>query len=223
MNHPYFKKSPREQRRVQVRVGAAVIGIVFLSLLLAWVTRFSLLPFIMIPIALSIAAPFIDVPALKKSDKLRYFSPLFVAEKPKDGIMKIHGGSLFDYYFVLDKMMNGKERIDFILLQFIEGLLELIEVYEEKELENLTVRGTSYIINRRTAERFGFEVVQTDILQRFILTFNYFNILISYSLAKRKLSFPKISSTITFEAKLDTLAERKELLLELRNRMQAQS
>ena len=142
-----------------------------------------------------------------------YYSPLFISEKPKNGLLKIHGGTLFDYFFVVDKKMNGKRRTNYIIQQYLNGLLFLIEDY--KNNERMKIRGTSYIINKKTAERFGFKIIETDILQKFILTFNYFNILISNSIAKNRLSFPNLNKTITFEAEIGQLIERKEYIQKL--------
>ena len=150
---------------------------------------------------------------LKKNGGVIYYSPLFISEKPKNGLIKIHGGTLFDYYFVIDKKMNGKQRTNFIIQQYLDGLLHLIEKYENDK--KIKIRGTSYIKNKRTAEKIGFEIVETDILQKIILIYNYFNILISNSIAKNKLSFPKLNKTKTFDADLSQLLERKEYIEKL--------
>lgn len=150
------------------------------------------------------------MPSLKKSGNMIYYSLLFIAEKPKDGTINIHGGTLFDCYFVIDKTMNGRQRTTFIIQQYIEGLLALME--EHKNNKQLKIRGTSYIINERTAKKMGFKIVETDILQKITLIYNYFNILISNSIAKNKLSFPKLSETKTFEADMIQLLEQKEFI-----------
>jgi len=79
----------------------------------------------------------------------------------------------------------------------------------------MKISGTSYIINKRTAEKIGFEIINTDILQRLILTYNYFNILISNSIAKNKLTFPNLNKTETFESNIRQLLERKEYIEKL--------
>ncbi len=150
------------------------------------------------------------MPSLKKSGKLIYYSPLFIAETPKNGFIKIHGGTLFDYYFVIDITMNGKQRTDFIIQQYLDGLLYLIETYEKDP--TMTIRGTSYILNKRTAEKMRFKIVETEVLQKIILIYNYFNILISTSIAKNKLAFPKLNNIKTFEANVSQLLKRKEYI-----------
>jgi hypothetical protein len=172
-------------------------------------------------IVLSIIAPFFDTPSLKKSGAITYHSLLFLSEKPKNGVLIIHGGTLFDYVFVLDKKMNGTLRTKFILQQYLQGLLNLIEQYEINENGNLKVRGTSYIINESTAKRIGFTINKTDFVQKMILTYNYFNILISASIAKDKLSFPNLNDTKTFEATLIDLVERKEYIRNLNSKLKS--
>lgn len=142
-----------------------------------------------------------------------YYSPLFLAEMPKDGKMTVHGGTLFDYYFVIDKKMNGKQRTDFILKQYLSGLLCLMEEHQNNKA--LKIQGTSYIINARTAEKIGFTVVKTDFSKKIILALNYFNVLISNSMAKNKLSFPNLNKTQTFEADIRQLIIKKEYIIRL--------
>ncbi|MGB6037021.1 MAG: hypothetical protein WBG42_12185 [Cryomorphaceae bacterium] len=221
MKHRFYSKSKKEQRQIQFWIALAVIVIILLALSLSWITGIYLFVILISWIALSIIAPFFDAPSLKKSGGLIYYSPLFISEKPKNGMVKIHGGTLFDYVFVIDPEMNGKQRTTFIIQQYLEGLLKLIEAHEINKHDDLLIRGTSYIINKRTAQRMGFKVVKTDSLQYLILIFNYFNVLTTHSLAKGKLSFPKMEATKTFEAKLTELVERKEHIERLNEMMKS--
>ncbi|MBW8241592.1 hypothetical protein K1F50_02185 [Muricauda oceani] len=202
------------------RILLAALLVSILICWLAWATQFYFLAVIAILAILTLVAPFIDVPTMKKSGKLRYHSLLMLSEKPKDGVIKIHGGTLFDYVFVIDKKMGGNQRRSFIIQQYLEGLLHLLE---HTDLEpDTTIRGTSYIINKRTAKRLGFTVVPTDFLQKMILAYNYLNVLVTYSMAKGKLSFPKISKTITFEATLKDIGQKKEFLINLNEKLRSE-
>ena len=109
--------------------------------------------------------------------------------------------------------MNGAQRTNFIIQQYLDGLLSFLEVH--KNDTHMKIRGTSYIINERTAKKIGFEIVETDFLQKALLTYNYFNILISNSIAKNKLSFPNLKKTKTFETDISRLIERKEYIEKL--------
>ena len=215
MKHRFYTKTKKEQNKIFIVIAVCALAIIVPSIVLSIYSGFYLIGILILVITLSVIAPFFDMPSLKKSGKMIYHSPLFIAEKPKNGLIKIHGGTLFDYFFVIDKTMNGKQRTNFIIQQYLEGLLRLIEKYENNK--TMKIKGTSYILNQRTAEKIGFQIVKTDILQKIILTYNYFNILISNSIAKNKLSFPKLNKTKTFEADLSQLLERKEYIEKLNN------
>lgn len=219
VQHGFYAKTRRQQNQLLLLMGLTFFVVILLLVFISWITRFYFIGILLIPITLSVIAPFIDTPALKKSGKLIYHSLLFLSEKEKNGIIKIHGGTLFDYVFVIDKKMNGNQRTNFILQQYLQGLLNLIEENENSNVNDLTIRGTSYIINDRTARRVGFKSVRTDNIQKLILIYNYFNVLITYSIAKGKLSFPKLGASKTFEANLSTLVEKKEYIGNLHNKL----
>jgi hypothetical protein len=172
-----------------------------------------------IAISLSIIAFFFDNPALKKQGKLIYYSTLFVGEKEEKGIIKIHGGSLFDYVFVIDKTLSGKQRINFILQKYLEGILSLIDSCEKDNTTAVRIKETTRILNEKTAHKIGLNMIKTDIIQKLILTFNYVNILISNSIAKRKLSFPKLTTIKTFESTVEELIKRRKFIEGLKDKL----
>lgn len=193
----------------QALIAGCALLVISLSLFLSFLSGFYLLSLLAFSITLSIIAPFFDTPSGIKRGKLIYYSSLFLAEPEKKGEIKIHGGTLFDYVFVLDKKMSGNTRTRFILQKYLEGLLNLMADYEEKANKEIMITGTSYILNKRTANKLGFRLVTTDPVQKLILIYNYFNLLISNSIAKGKLSFPNINRIITVEASLDELCQNK--------------
>lgn len=219
MKHRFYSKTKKQRNQIQVLIGLAAILIIVFAFLISWATNFYLLVIIIFPIVLTLIAPFFDVPSLKKSGDLKYHSLLFLTEKPKGGLVKVHGGTLFDYVFVLDTDLKGKDRTAFIIQQYLQGLLNLIEDFEKNKTPNLIIRGTSYIINERTAQRIGFKVTESKITQKLILIFNIFNVLLTYSIAKGKLSIPKLSETKTFEANLSELFHYKETIINLNNKL----
>lgn len=215
MNHRFYTKSKKEQNRVHVVIGICSVSILCLFVSIAIASGVYSIGVVTFVLILSVIAPFYDVPSLQKSGKMIYYSSLFIAEQPKNGCIKVHGGTLFDYYFVIDRKMNGKQRTNFIIQQYLQGLVALIEKYESDK--QMKIRGTSYIINDRTAEKMGFKIVKTDSIEKVILIYNYFNILISNSFAKNRLSFPKLSRTKTFEADISQLLARKEYIEKMNN------
>ncbi len=122
---------------------------------------------------------------------------------------------------MIDKNIKEKKRVNFILQQYLQGLLNLIEEYETKKADELIIRGTTYIINDRTASRIGFQIRKTDHIQKLILIYNYFNILLTYSIAQGKLSFPKLSDTKTYETSIGNLIARKEYLKNLNEKLKS--
>lgn len=221
MQHRFYIKTQKQQNQIQFLIGFAAFLVILFSFLIFWITGFYLIVIILFCIGLSIIAPFFDTPSLKKSGKLTYHSLLFLSEIPKNGILKIHGGTLFDYVFVIEKKMNGKQRTNFIIQQYLQGLLNLIEENKNSSDDNLIIRGTSYMINDKTAQRIGFRVIDTDFIQKLILIYNYSNILISFSIAKGKLSFPNLKETKTFETTLRDLVHREKYLMDLNEKLKS--
>ena len=113
--------------------------------------------------------------------------------------------------------MNGQERTKLILLEYLKGLINLIE----EEDENIIIEGTSYIINERTANKVGLKKVSTNGLQWIILVFNYINLMVSISMAKKTIQFPNLNKVITYRAKVADIKKKeafiKRLILKLEN------
>jgi hypothetical protein len=69
----------------------------------------------------------------------------------------------------------------------------------------------------------GFEVVKKDFLQQAILIFNYFNLLVTNSIGKGRLSFPVMKQIITIEADLNSLIDNKRAIQQLRDHLDKQT
>ncbi|WP_215224094.1 hypothetical protein [Echinicola shivajiensis] len=219
LEHRYYSKSRGQQIQIQFLIGFGALLLVLMAFLVSWSTGIYLIGILVFSIVLSIIAPFFDVPSLRESGKLRYHSWLFLSEPEKNGLVKVHGGTLFDYVFVIDRKLNGKARQRLIIQQYLEGLLHLIAENEKQQADERLIRGTSYIINERTARKIGFKRVKTDYLQKLILLYNFFNVLISASIAKGKLAFPKLKDIQTFEASLGELVKRKAYISSLNEQL----
>ena len=166
-----------------------------------------------------IYAPFIDVPSGIKSGDFIYYSPLLMGEKIKKNRLVLHSGSLFDYYFVLDRQSNSQERKKSVFSANIEGLLKLINQYENNQPTHIKIKATSYIINSRTAKKLGLQKTDSDMLQYFILYLNFFNLTCALSLLNNKLTWPKINQTSTYEGELDSLIAQKSKLIALQKKL----
>ncbi len=163
--HSFYSKTKREKRVFFAKLFLISIGVIVILGLLSYFTHFYFLGILGFSIYLTLLAPFIDVPGLQKTGGLVYYSLLFLGEKPKNNKISIHGGTLFDYLFVLHFNETGRQRTQFIFQQFLIGLLHLIEELENQNLHIEKISGTSYFLNEKTASRIGFTKTETNGMQ----------------------------------------------------------
>lgn len=218
LENKFFLFSKEKQKIFQVKLGLSTIALIFILALILGLINVKLLPLAIvgIPIIMSLIAPFFDVPSLIKKGDLKYYSLFLLAEKKNKGVIKIHGGTLFDYYFVFDDRMNGKERTKIILLEYLKGLINLIS----DEDDSTKIKGTSYIINEKTANKIGLQKAATDNFQTFILLFNYFSLMASMYLAKGVFSFPNLNNINTYEAEVRDIKKKEEYINQLINKIE---
>jgi hypothetical protein len=93
LNHRFFNKNKKEQNRILVLIAICSFSMIFPIIVVSIYSGIYLIGILTIAITLSIIAPFFDMPFLKKSGRMIYYSPLFISEKPKNGLLKIHGGN----------------------------------------------------------------------------------------------------------------------------------
>jgi hypothetical protein len=217
--HPFYAKSPRTQKRVQLQIAATSLAVnLLVGALSLWVGWY-FLPLFCITATLSLVAPFYHVPSQKNAGKLIYYSPLFIAEVERDGVIKIHGGTLFDYVFVVDRSLSEEQRRDRILLDSINGFLRMVDSHSSRDLELISIIGTSYFISERTAVRIGLRRIPTDPVQVLILGLNYFNLTVSYSIARAKLAFPRLGDIGTYKGRLADVAKNADYLRSLQRQL----
>src|SRR6056297_698572 len=182
--HSFSLKSRTEQKRFQARlvsVSPLFIGAVSALLYLA-----GLLPliFLVFALVLSIIAPFLDVPSMVRSGKLRYYSPFLLGETERNSTLVLHAGTLFDSWFLFRKNMPASERKRLAMGGMIEGMINLSEEHKRADRRDLKVRTTSYILNERSAEKLGLEKRPTDAFQTLILYYNYFKPTVEQGIAR---------------------------------------
>jgi len=66
IRHRFFDKSEKEQRKIQIAIGAAALAVIILFTILSLILKLYSLPFVFMVIIISIVASFFDVPSLKK-------------------------------------------------------------------------------------------------------------------------------------------------------------
>ncbi|UZH54093.1 hypothetical protein JRG66_08755 [Salinimicrobium tongyeongense] len=219
MRNKFFELSSKQKRRFYIKLISIVLSLLIPIFFISFYFKIYFLAPITFWIVLSVIASFFDMPSMIKNGKLQYESSLLISEKEKDHQITIHGGTLFDYYFVLNKDDNGKNRRNFILSEYLNGILNLVASNNEKP--NLEITGTTYILNPRTANKIGFEVQKTKPAQLIILILNYPNLVFTRSFANKKLSFPNLKNIKTYKSNIQKLEENKQRISKIRNALQS--
>lgn len=216
--NPFFRLSPAAARRAQFGIAARALlvnGLVAGIGYLVWPALLLLWP-LAAGLTLTVVAPFFDVPSLVRRGKLVYYSPFLLAEPPSGGRMKLHGGTLFDYYFTLDRRQPSALRTRFVLAGYLRGLMTLLETQPDE----LVVEGTSYIVGPRTAARLGFTRRPTRAGQYIILLFNVLNLSCSLRLLRGRWKLADLRRVRTYEASVGALRARQDLLRALLGRLE---
>ncbi len=221
MIHRFYSLPPKQQFIFQLKLA---LGFIVFNLAMGAVlfsVGLPVLSILVIALSLSVFAPFIDVPSGVKAGSLIYYSPLLIGEKIRKKRLVLHSGSLFDYYFVLNKTDSAQQKRKQVFTAYVEGLLTLIEHFEQQPQNGITVKASSYIINSRTASKLGLKAVNHDFIQRLILYFNAINLTCALSLLNNRLTWPNLLKVQTFEGTLDDLIAKKAHLIKLQKRLSA--
>jgi len=218
MDHPFYAMPPLRQRRLQWIVVLLLLAILLLLVSLAYLfTAYWVLLFLFLP--LQVAAPFLDMPAGKKSGKLVYYAPLFVVEPRRRGPVILHGGTLLDYVFVLRKLPSSHQRRQRVWHDYVRGLRLLAEACMEEDKGAKVLRGTTYFVKPRTARRFGFHQKPIQTIQQLLIWFNAAQLTLAYSIVRRRPAFPPLAHIRTFETTAAELWEHRDALLALEERL----
>lgn len=215
--HPFFALPPRAQLSVQLRVGAAVVAAIgalvatALGLEHYWMLSLGLVP-------LQIAAPFIDGPSGKRSGSLVYYAPLFLVEPRSDGSAALHGGTLFDYWFVFDRSMDATARKRRVLYDYVRGLIALAEQQQQTGGPSFELYATTYFIGPAMAKRAGF-VPTAAHAGVALLWLNIIQLTLAYSLVSRRVRIPPVHRSRSYEASIETVVSRLPQLRALEARL----
>lgn len=105
----------------------------------------------------------------------------------------LHSGGSFDYLFVMRKRKIGLSWRNVLMMYYLEGLLEIIKKIELNAIpETVSIVGTSYFFNERTAKKIGFELQTPSVLYRFNLFLNFIDLIWMYSASRGRFSIPTV-------------------------------
>lgn len=214
--HSFYRKSPAAQKLWLSQFAALLLLLTLgLGLLCYWL-GVTLLALFFSALLLSAFASFFDTPSLVRKGHLRYFSPLLLAEREKKGKLHLHGGSLFDYYFVLRKVPRGKRKRR-VLQLMLEALLAVSEQYPATLGSEPKILITSYFFQAKTAGRLGFEPIKKEQVQALKVFIGFPQVFLAYSLLAGRPKMPPLDKLASYRATPQSLAAaQKDIKLLLR-------
>ena len=197
---------------VSIVAGTTSIILIFFFFL----NLFFPLNFILIPILKS-AGHFAVTPLLRLSGYLKYHSAFMLTVKYPRNIWEIHNGTSFDYLLNMKWCNKGFFARQFIIRQYLEGLLNLIEeIKKTKNPDEIEIIGTSYFIGKNTIAKIGFREEKVQFWRKILFVIDYFNLLSLYSFSKGRISFPNINHLKKIKIKGDKLLQAEALLRKYR-------
>ena len=165
---------------------------------------------------------FLFTPIYTLTGGYTYYSPMLLGYMANDTQIDLHSGTSFDHLFVLRKYSSGTPLRNRILLYHLEGLLQLIQLIEEKRIpESVNIVGTSYFFNDRTLLKLGFQIEKASLFYRINLLINGIDLFWMYSLSQGKLAIPTLWDAKKASIQGNQLVQSKPKLHALYQHLQA--
>ncbi len=201
---------------------AISFALVLILILLLWIRLVNesklwmLFIFVMVPIIQFLITPIFTLLGL-----YTYYSPMVVSFGSNKRLIDLHNGSSFDYLLEMSGTKPGIIWKKKMLCHYLTALLNIIKQIENGDLsDTITIRGSSYFLNQRSAEKLGFRVNSTSIAEKVNIALNYVDLIWMYSLTNGKLTFPDLTRITTVSITGSDLIERKQRIEEIMYRMQ---
>lgn len=207
MKHSFFEL-PRA-RQWTLSIAFAILGATLMlsSIFLCMYWRVPCLLLLLIPLYF-VFAQLLDIPFGHLRGTLIHYSPMLIVQ-PISGTWHLHTTTLFDQLFALPhkdpKLSNQQQTLIWIL----DGFLDLIEDLKDKP--NIPLVGTTHFLSPRRAKKLGFTIQAAGVGSKFILIINYLNLVLSMSITKGRLRFPKLDQVRRFEISAADLISKEDL------------
>ena len=200
-------------------------GIVLLLILFFWIMTVSESKILMLSIFIIVPIiQFLITPLFTLLNFYTYHSPMVVSFGNNKRFIDLHNGTSFDYLLEMSHIKPGIKWKNKMLHHYLNALLKIIHQIENKVLpSNITIRGSSYFVSQRSAEKLGFKVSQASLLEKLNITLNYVDLIWMYSLTNGKLTFPNLATITTVRTNGHELIKRKQKIIELLNRLENQA
>ncbi len=196
---------------------SAACTIVLFLLLIWWVALVSqnkemmILIFIMVPLI-----QFLLTPLFTKLRLYTYYSPMVVSFGNTPNVIDLHNGTSFDYLMDMRGVKTGVPWKKKMLKHYLNVLLHIIEQIESGHLsQNTFIRGSSYFISKRSAQKLGFTIHKTSLAEKINIVLNYVDLIWMYSLSNGKLIFPNLHHIKTVRISGTLLVEKKNVILKV--------
>lgn len=215
MKHAFYSLSRSRQWTYTTMATFVGIALILSSVFLAMYTQQLWLLLLLIPFYF-VFAQLLDIPFGHLRGTLRHYSPMLIVQ-PIGDVLHLHTTALFDQLFALPHKEPELSNQQQILLWIMDGFIALIE--DLKDQPSTQIVGTTHFLSRRRAERLGFTMRKADPFSQLILVLNYLNLVISMSITKGGLHFPKLNQVRTFEIKSEDLIKKESFFKDWRDKL----
>ncbi len=150
----------------------------------------------------------------------QYLSPILLMYLPANSSIELHHASSFDYLFLWHQMKDCPDRKKQILIYYLEGLINLIELIEARKVSpDVVIEGSTYFLNERTSKIIGLSLFRTGKIRKICLYLNFLDLLWMYSFACRKLQLPSLKHPGSLRGNGWQLLKNKHKLIGLYRRL----
>lgn len=183
------------RRSKAVQWGAALSLAMTYGAAWAWVAWHLAWPVVvlLLPVAFS-HFMFAMTPLLRLTGVFVYHSPMLRSFLPRRTLCDLHTGTFFDYLMHFRWEERGPAASRRLLGYFVEGLVAISEDIRAGRISpDVRIQVTSYFIKEDTFVRYGFRTGAPDFAYRLNSFVSYFNLVLMYSYARGRLTFPALS------------------------------